>query len=143
MAVANEAAFWAQKIKPVLHTPPTHIAWKIISDHGHPDVLYNQDGQEGLVELKYIKAYPARETTTLKIDVTPNQRNRLRDWVLSRGRCYVLLGVCNDWFLMPHTVPDELFRTDLTKWSLAWGNFKNLYRLRPLLMAPYGETAGL
>jgi len=51
--------------------------------------------------------------------------------------------VCNDWFLFPHSVPDELLRRELTAWALAWGTFKDLYRLRRLLLAPYGELQGL
>ena len=83
--------------------------WKLEDQFrvGLPDVLYNMDGQVGLIELKYAAAWPKRESTPKWTGVTPNQLAHLREWAGDgAGLAWVLSGIGREWFLLPLRMVD-------------------------------------
>lgn len=97
----NEATFWA-KVRKAFNNRPHARARKLhagMFDEGLPDAIYVVDGVQGLLELKYVPAWPAREATTVPCGLTVNQREWMADWVAHAGRAHLLLGVAQEWFL--------------------------------------------
>ncbi len=67
---------------------------------GTPDVNY----VEGWIELKYLKAWPVRPYTTLKIRCfTPQQRVWLNRRCRRGGNAFFLVRVADDWLLYDGT----------------------------------------
>ena len=91
----NESKMW-QYLQPklkVLH--PIRIE-NVLSYRGIPDVNY----AFGWIELKYIKDYPKRPTTPVRIrHYTSLQKNFLCRRLRMGENMFVLLRVKNDWFL--------------------------------------------
>ena len=83
---------------------------------GTPDVNYTL----GWIELKYVKEWPKRKTTTLKIaHYTAHQRV----WLERRGahayHTYILLKVGKaEWLLLKSTAFGPLYRGELTREAL-------------------------
>lgn len=67
---------------------------------GIPDGLYCVDGAAGVIELKYVPRWPARESTPIRTGLTPAQVAWMSDWKRAGGRAHVLLGVASEWFLL-------------------------------------------
>lgn len=68
---------------------------------GIPDCSYGFKGKGGWVELKTYDSWPRDPDSPLKFtDLKPEQVN----WILSRGRtqgrCFFLVGVGPDWFII-------------------------------------------
>lgn len=102
MALKNEGSFWALTRRAfqeegafIRKLPAEGFAGK-----GTPDGFFAHLGTNGVIELKYEKAWPKRVETTVPIDVTPEQWNWLTDCVGHGGRAFVLAGVEDDWFLL-------------------------------------------
>jgi hypothetical protein len=99
----NEAAFWSQYVRPLLHQPKKAFrwAWKIPAElrTGLPDVNYGNRQESGWIELKYAPEWPVRTSSTVHVAVTDEQYAHLRE-VHECGRpAYCLLGV-DDWFFL-------------------------------------------
>ena len=63
---------------------------------GTPDVNYI----EGWIELKWLRRWPAREETIVRLEhFTVQQRRFLRDRWQRGGRCWLLLQVGREWLL--------------------------------------------
>ena len=75
-----------------------------IYSSGIPDVSYAIDGICGWIELKYIKEWPKRPTTIIRVKHLTKQQ---RLWLRQRGkRCdnvFLFLRVNYDWLLFRHT----------------------------------------
>jgi hypothetical protein len=103
----NESGFW-NKIRKGLKDPPDVHLVRIENAvySGTPDVSYcintndASDASEGFMELKYIKEWPKRATTIVRVPhFTPAQRTWLHDRHIAGGNCFVCLGVGKSVFL--------------------------------------------
>lgn len=66
---------------------------------GMADVNYCIEGSEGWIENKFLKKYPARPGTPVKIKWQPEQRPWLISQTRAGGRAFVLIQVDKDYFL--------------------------------------------
>lgn len=99
----NEAAFWSNWVRPLLHSPRHgHRAWKIPAETrtGLPDVNYGGIYGTGWLELKYDPTWPKRGTTPIVVAVTPEQYAHLREEWECGGSAYCLYGCADEWFLL-------------------------------------------
>lgn len=131
----NEAVFWT-RVRTALHAPPRWVARKLTDAFtaGTPDAFYVIDGVVGFLELKYLKSWPVRAGTLVRIGdgVTVEQRRYLEMLRAAGARAHVLLGVAQEWFLLqPDQVPAEnrIERWKLTAPDVPHGTFKDLPRL--------------
>ena len=104
----NEGAFWG-KVREALHKPPVSLCRKLTDAFtaGTPDAWYAVDGRVGFLELKYLPAWPAKDTTLVSLGhgVTLEQRRYLDMLVQGGVPAWVLLGVAKDMFILrPQTV---------------------------------------
>ncbi len=66
---------------------------------GTPDVNYI----EGWIELKWLRAWPKRETTDVKLDhYTPQQRLWIKRRHENGGKVFLLLQCKREWLLFKH-----------------------------------------
>ena len=88
----------AKGLKPYGHI----VQIENLTSIGHPDTNYCIDGEEGHVELKYIRKWPARAKTLVKIDhYTPLQRLWILKRVLAGGKAFLFVQVEKDeWKIM-------------------------------------------
>lgn len=64
----------------------------------------------GWLELKLVPEWPARPTTTIKVDsLTREQVNWATSWALAGGRCFCLLQVGRTVMLLDHQTLGQLF----------------------------------
>ncbi len=100
----NEAAFWSGFVKPALNYPPASVAWKIPAEirKGLPDVWWSSCNRPaaGWLELKYLPAWPKRNSTPITIAVSVEQLAHLRAARAAGSWAAVLLGVADEWFLL-------------------------------------------
>ena len=70
------------------------------SGNGVPDVDFGLPGKHGKIELKYIKEWPVREFTKVKLPLRPEQKL----WINQRGKLsgdvWVLIRIENSFFLL-------------------------------------------
>lgn len=111
----NERQWWSHHVKSRLHVPGAKCtAWKVQDafNAGLPDVLFSVPGSKaglrlnGLLELKYDPAWPARATTSIDIGLTAEQFRHLDHWARQNNDprlAVVLFGVGKDWWLFPHS----------------------------------------
>lgn len=95
--------------------------------NGIPDVLFCIPQKFLWIELKYVKEWPKRNTTKVKLPLRPEQVI----WINSRGNLsglvFVLIKIENDFFLIKHNEINELYANGSTKDE--WINlFKNRQR---------------
>jgi hypothetical protein len=95
--------------------PETQKVWNVIRGNlagfwhrvenvvwpGTPDTDFVIAGTAGKVELKYMQAWPALDTTTTDLGIEAAQRVFLAQYAKNGGRGYVLARVGNDWLLIP------------------------------------------
>lgn len=132
----NEKSFWSRYVRPVLHQPNARrVAWKVQDafNAGLPDVDFCLHGVAGKLELKYVKEYPKRASTTVKVATSPNQKRFLAEWAGAGGIALVLVGVDHDWYLLDEADADDLTRRELEDRSLGWGGFDKLEALPDVL----------
>ena len=73
------------------------------TENGVPDVTFTVDGFHGWIELKYLKEFPKRETTIVKIPhYTDLQRYFLSTRGKAAGHCYLLIKVNREYFLFDY-----------------------------------------
>lgn len=86
---------------------------------GIPDLSYGAGGVNGWIELKHVREWPSRPSTTIDLShFTASQVN----WLIKRGKkagnCWVLVQVATEYFLFPFSsaralragVTEERFR---------------------------------
>lgn len=99
----NESGFW-RKIRQAAKRHPDTVAWKVQDQFnaGLPDVSLRVGEVAGYLELKYVKDYPARDSTPIWVKVSASQRAHLQEWrgPERAGAAFVLLGVDQDWYLL-------------------------------------------
>jgi hypothetical protein len=91
----TESQFWSGTVRPKLS--PYGIIKRVenVLEEGFPDTVYAFLGVGGLVELKNVDAWPAREDSPVVIrHYTVEQRRWHREWCAAGGRCAVLIRVC-------------------------------------------------
>ena len=115
------------------------LATRIESSAGNgvPDVTFTVPGKHGWMELKYIKEWPKRITTKVKLPLRPEQRL----WINTRGQVanniWVLCRIENSFYLLNHRTADEACEGyNRVEWDklcdMYWGDridFKQLYRI--------------
>jgi len=103
--VKNEAAFWGAVRRSLVAAG--WLAWKVPAEirKGLPDAFLMKEGWAAWVEMKYVPRWPARESTPVAIDVTPEQHAHLRDVREHGGNAFVLLGVEYEVFLLDDIAP--------------------------------------
>ncbi|KKM97272.1 hypothetical protein LCGC14_1169750 [marine sediment metagenome] len=135
----NESGFWRKIRNGIKNPPDTHLVRienAIYS--GTPDLSYCINGVEGFIELKYLEAWPKRESTVVRI---PHFRGEQRIWLHDRhiagGRCYLCLGIAKSTFIFDGLQAAMFLGKDWNKadiyshsllwWDgkVAWKNFKN------------------
>ncbi len=102
----NESSFWTKLRKGLQNPPDTHLVRienAIYS--GTPDVSYCISAPfgstEGFIELKYLKEWPKRAATIVRLPhFTRQQRTWLHDRHMAGGKCYLCLGVKKSLFLI-------------------------------------------
>lgn len=145
----REFDFWSRHVKKALNEKPFHVCKKVQDRYipGLPDCTYSFAGRQGVFEMKYLPHWPARAETLLHLDVSPAQRNQLRDWwTASYGQASVLVGICDKWFLLPWNVPRDLATDELGGYTIVSGSIRGGMRaLRDVLEAglPYDGATRL
>lgn len=114
---------------------------------GIPDVSYGIVGADGWIELKVLDAWPT--DAPVRVRITPEQVA----WLWARGsagagRCFVLLRVADEHFLIRWHKARDLFRTDLSPDDLRrlaevrWDGRVDPDELEAALRRPYPHPAG-
>jgi len=125
--VKNEAAFWSDWLKRLLHQPARRMtAWKVPAEtrEGLPDCWFGHLAWAGWLELKYAPEWPVRPSTPVTIQVTAEQLAHLREAGIAGQAAFVLLGVDTEWFLLQPSGlrPDaRLTHLELRAKAVAWG----------------------
>jgi hypothetical protein len=113
----SESKLW-KKLK--LKTKGWHI--ERVEDYltdGRPDVEYCVDGVAGWVELKYMKKWPVRPTTPLRMaHLTVSQENWHFHYHRHGGRSYFLIQVDDDYLLHKGEISREI-NNQTQKWHFA------------------------
>lgn len=98
---------------------------------GTPDVHY----MDGWIELKWLRAWPARPGTIVRIEhYTPQQKLWIRRRHLAGGNVFLLLQVRKEWMLFTHPATMEVGK--LTKQQLidkAYKYWPNGLRMEELI----------
>ena len=87
--------------------------------NGVPDTVMHTKIGHIFVEFKYIKEYPKRAATLLKLPLRPEQKI----WIDSRGKIsgdvWVFVRVADDFYLFPWFVAVRLYETgwDTVQWK--------------------------
>lgn len=76
--------------------------------NGIPDVSFGLPNKNGWIELKYIKEWPKRPATKVKLPLRPEQKHWIRNRGAISGNVWVLCRVQNDFFLFDHQGCDVL-----------------------------------
>lgn len=106
---------------------------------GISDIIYSMNGDRirGFIELKYIKSWPKRANTIIRIShFTPSQRLFLSSHEDSAGYCYIFLQVERDYLLFSASLDictrlGSLCRRDLEKLAKKiWHDKINFAELR-------------
>ena len=107
---------------------------------GTPDVYFTlNNGDMGWIELKYLEAFPKRESTTIKIEhYTPQQISFIRRHGKKGGNVYLFLQVGREYFLLPWKLAvrlgqHELTADDLREESFYWNKGMYWWELPDLL----------
>jgi len=68
--------------------------------NGIPDISFGLPGKNGWIELKYIREWPKRQDTKVKLPLRPEQKH----WISARGGLsgdvWVLVRIQDDFFLV-------------------------------------------
>lgn len=106
------------------------------SGNGVPDISYGMPYINGWIELKYVKEWPKRATTRVKLPLRPEQKH----WIATRGglsgHVWVICRVQDTFFLISyhsaiHLTEIGATRSDWPMWAtLTWDDkidFNELY----------------
>lgn len=132
----TEKLLWQNYLQSFLHRPHLgRAAWKVQDAFrkGLPDVDVCVRGSAHKLELKYVKDYPTRESTRLRIALTREQHRYLDEWARAGGSALVLVGVGRDWYLLAYDDAREpLLVDELLARARAYGALTDL---EPLVAA--------
>lgn len=99
----NEASVW-QYIKAGMAGRWLATRLESSSGNGVPDVVFSMPNINGFLELKYIKEWPKRPDTKVKLPLRPEQKL----WISTRGKMggnvWVLCRIEDDFFLLNDTL---------------------------------------
>ena len=107
-----------------------------------PDVYYYTPESEGWIEFKYIKEFPKRDTTTIKIPFRPGQRAWLWERYKSNKNTlgFLLLAIGGEVFLFKNAgICDNYTREGLYKHACAYGPSSDKRTTRDLYQALLGK----
>lgn len=77
---------------------------------GIPDLSYAKAGADGWIELKYMKNFPVKDSTPIRVGLRPNQRTWLKKrCAAGNGQCFVLTQVGRDYYIHSALFIDELY----------------------------------
>ena len=79
------------------HLPKTIYRWKINDPYhgGVPDTFYSGRNDHCFIEYKYTEKIPARQTSKLKFNLSPQQRIWLNLQLSNNIKCYACLAIKN------------------------------------------------
>lgn len=104
--------YLAKGLNPFSHIIQVENSYSI----GHPDTNYCIDGYEGNIELKYIKKWPVRANTIVKIDhYTKGQRAWIFKRAMALGSVFLFVKIENEYFLFSPFVSIEKVGITLNK----------------------------
>ena len=123
--MGRESNLWKSNLKPHLDRTDDKIFYQRIEDAlscGIPDVYLSVHGKGGWYELKYLKAFPSRLMTNVRLDYRANQYTWGSLYKRSGGIYGLITQVGRDYFLH-----DDLEVLNLiSKGSLVKDEFINL-----------------
>jgi hypothetical protein len=99
------------------------------SGNGFPDVSYGMPGINGHLELKYIKEWPVRSTTLVKLPLRPEQKLWIKVRGEMSGNVWVLVRIYDTFFLL--NWEQALFACDgltANDWHLMGNTTKSWYK---------------
>ena len=70
--------------------------------NGVPDVAFSVPTKHGWIELKYIKEWPKRPTTLVKLPLRPEQKLWIKNHGQLSGNVWVLCRIADMFFLLDH-----------------------------------------
>jgi hypothetical protein len=129
-----ERNLW-EKFRRHLHAPSLGRVAKKVQDayqRGMPDVIATVEGRVTWLELKYFARWPVRggPLAWANDERATNQRAWLREWVeRGGGHGAWLLGVGEEWLLLPYDTPGVETRAGLIEWSLIVGGANDRRRI--------------
>jgi len=86
---------------------------------GIPDLIYCKGDKIGLIELKYVKTFPKRITTYIKIGLRPEQKAFLTKW--REAPVFTLAQIADVYILFPSVEDTEQLRKcDVALLSHVW-----------------------
>jgi len=112
---------------------------------GVPDMSYVLSGCSGWIEYKWLKDWPARSRTVVKMSrYTAQQKAFLRERGEAGGRCFLLLQVGNEWLLFGHwgaQLVGDLTRRELIRMAIGvWVKRVDFPGLRERLRLPSDDS---
>lgn len=90
-----------------------------LTEPGVPDVCYCVGGHAGWLELKEVAAWPARDTTPLRVPhLTLEQVLFAESWHDASGACHTLLQVDRDYLLLDAAGTRAVYERTVTRTEL-------------------------
>lgn len=95
----NESTVWSYLKQGMKHY---WIAFRIEScaGNGVPDVCFAMPGFFGFIELKYIKEWPVRPSTLVKLPLRPEQVLWIKRYGSCVGKVWAFIRIEDDFFLL-------------------------------------------
>lgn len=141
--MGSEAAMWSRLRVQLRLAELTRHEDKL--QPGISDVSYVDGGTSGWIELKYLKAFPKRATTVVKLPhYTPEQRLFLRRKGRNGGNAWLLVQVDREMFLFDWRAAWFVGREMVTRdfYDLSWYHTKQPYDYKALSMELYKGNEG-
>lgn len=122
MEKLSERALWTNTRK---HLAPYGRLLRIesgLTEQGIPDVIYCIRGHTGWLELKFVKTWPLRESTPLRVDhLTLEQVLFAETWSAAGGTVHTLIQVERSYFLLDAPMTRRLQERAVTRLQMASG----------------------
>lgn len=106
--MGRESNTWSSNLKPHLDRAEG-VFYQRIEDAlavGIPDVFLGVHGAGAWYELKYLRAFPKRDRTPVRLDYRNNQFTWAMEWIRTGGQYGLITQVGREYFL--HDRPEDL-----------------------------------
>ena len=132
----NEAGVWAYVKKGMVGSGWHCSRIESSAGNGVPDVSFGLPGINGWIEFKYIKEWPKRPTTKVKLPLRPEQKHWIKVRGELSGNVWIFIKIEEVFFLIPSEKTKQLTEDGATmqEWfeSVHWVkrvNFQELYQI--------------
>lgn len=98
----NESGVWAQLKEKMKFTGWHAVRIESSSGNGVPDVTYGLQDINGWIELKYIKEWPKRATTLVKLPLRPEQKFFFQKRGELSGNVWCFIRIQDTFFLLSY-----------------------------------------